>query len=168
MYCTLLIYTLNSPLLDLSDFLGTARLPLQLNTLPLEDRELCASTAIARYRIKTGNSDGSLSALYTAPNTPSFPPLHPSIMDENQSTMALDADDCIARLESGLFDAREQARAQQNTLNNILQLLQRLPALGDSHIPRDTTTASRVPILVIPMSDPTPHVRAHGLKPARS
>jgi hypothetical protein len=44
-------------------------------------------------------------------------------MDENQNPMALNADDHVTRLESGLFDAREQARAQQNTLDNIFQLL---------------------------------------------
>src|ERR1700676_455122 len=80
--------------------------------------------------------------------------------------MALDTDDRVTRLESGLFDAREQARAQQNTLDNILQLLQHLPALGEPHIPGNPTTASRVPIPTTPMSDSTPHVRACGLKPA--
>jgi len=83
-------------------------------------------------------------------------------MDENRNPMALDTDDRVTRLESGLFDAREQARAQQNTLDNILQLLQHLPALGDPHIPGDPTTASRVPIPTTPMSDSTPHVRAQN------
>jgi hypothetical protein len=41
-------------------------------------------------------------------------------MDENRNPMALDADDRVTRLESGLFDVREQARAQQNTLDDIL------------------------------------------------
>jgi hypothetical protein len=44
-------------------------------------------------------------------------------MDENQNPMALDADDRVVRLESKLFNVREQARAQQNTLDNILCLL---------------------------------------------
>ena len=87
-------------------------------------------------------------------------------MDENRNPMALDADDRVARLESGLFDAREQARAQQNTLDDILRLLQRLPTVEDSHIPGDPTAASRVPIPATPTSDSTPHARARGLKPA--
>ena len=80
--------------------------------------------------------------------------------------MALDAEDHVSRLESGLFKVREQARAQQNTLDDIFQLLQCLPALEDSHIPRDPTAASRVPIPVTPTSDSTPHAWACGLKPA--
>jgi len=87
-------------------------------------------------------------------------------MDENRNPMALDADDRVARLESGLFDAREQARAQQNTLDDILRLLQHLPTIEDSHIPGDPTAASRVPIPATPTSDSTPHARARGLKPA--
>src|ERR1700692_4017113 len=80
--------------------------------------------------------------------------------------MALDTDDRVTRLESGLFDAREQARAQQNTLDNILQLLQCLPALGDPHIPGDQTQASSVPLPTTPMPASPPHMRARGLKPA--
>src|SRR5882757_6468133 len=80
--------------------------------------------------------------------------------------MALDADDRVSRLESRLFNAREQARAQQNTLDDILRLLQHLPTVEDSHIPGDPTAASRVPIPATPMSDSTPHARARGLKPA--
>jgi hypothetical protein len=87
-------------------------------------------------------------------------------MDENQNPMALDADDHVTRLESGLFDVREQARAQQNTLDNILQLLQHLPALEDPHIPRNPTAASKVPIPMTLTSDSTPHVKVCGLKPA--
>jgi hypothetical protein len=87
-------------------------------------------------------------------------------MDENRNPMALDANDRVSRLESRLFDAREQARAQQNTLDDILRLLQHLPALEDSHIPGDPTAASRVPILATPTLDSTPHVWARGLKPA--
>jgi hypothetical protein len=32
-------------------------------------------------------------------------------MDENRNPMALNTNDHVARLESGLFDAREQAKA---------------------------------------------------------
>jgi hypothetical protein len=78
--------------------------------------------------------------------------------------MALDTNDCIARLESRLFDVREQAKAQQNTLNDILHLLQHLPALEDSCIPKDLTAASRVLIPTTPISDSTLHVWACGLK----
>jgi hypothetical protein len=86
-------------------------------------------------------------------------------MDENQNTMALDTNNRVARLNSGLSEAREQARVQQNTLDDNLRLLQCLPALGDSHIPGDLTAASRVPILTTPMLDSTPHAQVHGLKP---
>jgi hypothetical protein len=116
--------------------------------------------------LEKSDSEGSSAPLYTAPNTPSSSPLHPIIMDENQNPTALDADDHVTRLESGLFDVREQTRAQQNTLDSILQLLQRLPALEDPHIPGDPTAASRVPIPMTLTSDSTPHAQARGLKPA--
>jgi hypothetical protein len=50
-------------------------------------------------------------------------------MDKSWNLRLLDNDEHVARLKSGLSEAREQARAQQNTLNNILLLLQRLPVL---------------------------------------
>ena len=87
-------------------------------------------------------------------------------MGENRNPMALDADDHVTRLESGLSNTREQAKAQQNTLDSILRLLQHMPVLGDSHIPGDPTATPQVTILVIPMSDSTPHMRACSLKPA--
>jgi hypothetical protein len=59
-------------------------------------------------------------------HSPSSPPLHPITMDKNRNPMALDADEHITRLESGLSEVREQARVQQNTLDDILQILQRL------------------------------------------
>jgi hypothetical protein len=86
-------------------------------------------------------------------------------MDENRNPMALDADDHVTRLKSGLFDVKEQARSQQNTLDDILHLLQCLPTLEDSRISKDLTAASRVPIPVTPTSDSTPLVQACGLKP---
>src|SRR6266853_3515568 len=121
---------------------------------------------IARYGIETSDSKSSSSPLYTAPNTPSPSPLHPIAMDENWNLMASDTDEHVVRLESRLFDVREQARAQQNTLDNILQLLQSLPALGDSHIPGNLTTASKAPIPMSEMSDSTSHAQVRGLKPA--
>ena len=87
-------------------------------------------------------------------------------MEENQNPMALDADGHVTRLESGLSHVREQARVQQNTLDDILQLLQRVPALRNSQRPRDMTIAPEVPILTMPTSDSTPHVWVRGLKPA--
>src|ERR1700683_1692107 len=104
----LYIFPLDPPLLDLSDCLSTARLPLQENTLSLEDWELSASTIIARYGIESSNSECSPSLLYTAPNTPSSSQLHPIVMDENLTQMASDAEDRISRLKSRLSAVREQ------------------------------------------------------------
>jgi hypothetical protein len=44
-------------------------------------------------------------------------------MDENLIQIPTDADDHISRLESGLLQAQEHARVQQNTFDHILQLL---------------------------------------------
>ena len=74
------------------------------------------------------------------------------------------AKDRVSRLESELSKAREQARVQQNTLDHILNLLQRLPIHGTPQAPQDpspalpapTVTASAAPALCEPL---------HGLKP---
>jgi len=87
-------------------------------------------------------------------------------MDDNQNLMALDVDDCITRLKSGLSDAREKSRVQQNTLDDMLWLLQHIHALGDPHIPGDLTTAPQVAIPTILTSDSTPHTWVCSLKPA--
>ena len=84
--------------------------------------------------------------------------------------MALDADECITRLESGLSKVREQARDQQNTLDDIIQLLWRLliaepERLGNlNQIPGALATTLRVPTSITPVPDSSPHVRARGLK----
>jgi hypothetical protein len=78
-------------------------------------------------------------------------------MDENLTQIPSDADDHVSRLKSGLLQAQEHARVQQNTLDHILQLLQRLPSVGDIQIPQNIPAAP---------ADPTPPVRAWGLKPA--
>jgi len=86
--------------------------------------------------------------------------------------MALDADERVTRLESGLSEAREQARVQQNTLDDILQLLRRLPIAeperpgNPNQIPGAPATTPRVPTSMTPVPDSSPHVRARGLKPA--
>ena len=85
--------------------------------------------------------------------------------------MALDADEHIARLEYGLSEAREQARVQQNTLDDILQLLRRLLIVepkrpgNPNQIPGAPATTPRVPTSMTPVPDSSPHVWARGLKP---
>jgi hypothetical protein len=90
--------------------------------------------------------------------------LHPAIMDENLTLIPSDADDRVSRLESGLLQAQEHARVQQNTLDHILQLLQHLPGVGDSRTPQNIPVASKPQPPVTP-ADHTPQVWARGLKP---
>jgi hypothetical protein len=85
-------------------------------------------------------------------------------MDENPTQIPSDADDHISRLESGLLQAQEHARVQQNTLDHILQLLQCLPSIRDTQIPQNIPAAPEPQPPVTP-ADPTPPVRAQGLKP---
>jgi hypothetical protein len=91
--------------------------------------------------------------------------LHPAIMNENPTPIPSDANDCVSRLESRLLQAQEHARVQQNTLDHILQLLQRLPGVGDSWTPQNIPTALE-PQPPVTLADPTPQVQAQGLKPA--
>jgi hypothetical protein len=91
--------------------------------------------------------------------------LHPAIMDKNLTQTPTDADDRVSRLESRLLQAQEHARVQQNTLDHILQLLQCLPSIGDSRTPQNIPAASEPQPPVTP-ADPTPQVRARGLKPS--
>ena len=85
--------------------------------------------------------------------------------------MALDADEHIARLKSGLSEVREQARVQQNTLDDILQLLWKLPIAeperpgNPNQIPRAPAATPRVPTSMTLVPDSSPHVWACGLKP---
>jgi hypothetical protein len=91
--------------------------------------------------------------------------LHPAIMDENLTQIPANADDHISKLESGLLQAQEHARVQQNTLNHILQLLQCLPSTGDAQTPQNIPTTLE-PQPPVTLADPTPPVRAWGLKPS--
>jgi hypothetical protein len=86
-------------------------------------------------------------------------------MDENPTQIPSDADDHVSRLESGLLQAQEHARVQQNTLDHILQLLQHLPSVGDAQTPQNIPAALEPQPPVTP-ADPTPPVRARGLNPA--
>jgi hypothetical protein len=86
-------------------------------------------------------------------------------MDENPTQIPSDADDRVSRLESGLLQAQEHARVQQNTLDHILQLLQRLPSVRDAQTPQNIPAAPEPQPPVTP-ADPTPPVRARGLKPS--
>jgi hypothetical protein len=122
---------------------------------------LCVTT---RYGIDTNNSKCSSSPLYTGPNSPSSSTLLPPIMDKNPTQIPSDADDHVSRLESGLLQAQEHARVQQNTLDHILQLLQCLPSMGNAQTPQNIPAAPESQPLVTP-ADPTPPVRARGLKP---
>jgi hypothetical protein len=85
-------------------------------------------------------------------------------MDENLTQILSDADDRVSRLESGLLQAQEHARVQQNTLDHILQLLQHLPSIRDAQTPQNIPAALEPQPPVTP-ADPTPPVQAWGLKP---
>jgi hypothetical protein len=91
--------------------------------------------------------------------------LHPAIMDENLTQIPSDTDNCISRLESGLLQAQEHARVQQNTLDHILQLLQCLPSVGDSQTPQNIP-ATLEPQPPVTLADHTSQVWARGLRPA--
>ena len=86
-------------------------------------------------------------------------------MDENLTQIPSDADDRVSRLESGLLQAQEHARVQQNTLDHILQLLQCLPSVRDAQTPQNIPAASELQPPTTPV-DSTPQVRARGLKPS--
>ncbi|KIM86281.1 hypothetical protein PILCRDRAFT_4789 [Piloderma croceum F 1598] len=135
-----------------------------------EDWELCALTTIAKYGIEQSDSKCLSSPLYTAPNTPSSSKRNSE--DPEKNPMDSEAEDCVSRLESGLSEAREQARVQQNTLNHILQLLQRLPITGGTQAPQDppvVAAAPTVPALPAPTAAPMAPVLREpscGLKPA--
>src|SRR5882762_3038202 len=89
-------------------------------------------------------------------------------MNKNPAEITSDAVDRVSRLESGLLQIQEQARVHLDALNRLLQLLQRLPGLRESQIPRNAPSAPEVSILVTPESPETyiPNIRACGLKPA--
>jgi Retrotransposon gag protein/Zinc knuckle len=71
--------------------------------------------------------------------------------------------DRISKLESGLSDAREQAKAQQNTLDEILRHIQGLSATRDSQPPVGPPPA--MPRVAIP-TEAEPRAPTRGLKPA--
>jgi hypothetical protein len=110
--------------------------------------------------------------LYTVPNSPSSPPLRPITMNDNQNLMALDTDEHVTKLKSGLSKVREEARVQQNTLDDILQLLWRLPIVeperprNPNQIPGAPATTPRVTTSMTLVLDSSPHLQACGLKPA--
>jgi Retrotransposon gag protein len=107
---------------------------------PFEDWELCAPITIAKYGIDQSDSESSPSPLHTAPNTPSSSKRNSD--DPEKTPMDTEPEDRVSKLESGLSEAREQARAQQNTLDHILQLLQGLQISG---APRDPPPAPSAP-----------------------
>ena len=76
----------------------------------------------------------------------------------------MEAEDRVSRLESGLAEAREQAQIQQNTLDDILQLLQNMPGLKDIRTPENPVMTLRTPAPTDMNS--TLHMQARGLKPA--
>jgi len=55
--------------------------------------------------------------------------------------MDSEPEDRISRLESELSEAKERARVQQNTLDHILTLLQRLPIPEAPQAPQDPPPA---------------------------
>jgi Retrotransposon gag protein/Zinc knuckle len=79
--------------------------------------------------------------------------------------MDSEAEDRVSRLESELSKAREQARVQQNTLDHILNLLQRLPIPGTPQAPQDPSPAPPAP-MVTASAAPAVREPSRGLKPA--
>jgi Zinc knuckle/Retrotransposon gag protein len=79
--------------------------------------------------------------------------------------MDSEPEDRVSRLESGLSEAREQARVQQNTLNHILTLLQQLSIPGVPQAPQDPPPAPPAPTVTAPATS-TPHEPSRRLKPA--
>ncbi len=79
--------------------------------------------------------------------------------------MDSEPEDRVSRLESGLSEAREQARVQQNTLDHILQLVQQLQISGVPQAPQNPPTALPAPTVTAPTA-PTHREPARGLKPA--
>src|ERR1700720_819314 len=84
--------------------------------------------------VRMASSGHSPSPLYTAPNSPSS---IPTTMDNIPTQMTMEAEDRVSRLESGLAEEREQAQIQQNTLDDILQLLQNMPGLKEIRTPEN-------------------------------
>jgi hypothetical protein len=77
-------------------------------------------------------------------------------MDQNLTQIPSDADDRVSRLESGLLQAQEHARVQQNTLDHILQLLQCLPSVRDAQTPQNIPAAPESQPPVTPADPPPP------------
>src|ERR1700720_1577769 len=73
--------------------------------------------------------------------------------------MTMEAEDRVSRLESRLAEAREQAQIQQNTLDDILQLLQNMPGLKEIRTPEN-------PVMTLTDMNSTLHMQAQGLTPA--
>ena len=119
------------------------------------------SNTIARYGIETSDSGRSPSPLYTAPNSPSS---IPTATDNIPTQMTMEAEDRVFRLESRLAEAREQAQIQQNTLDDILQLLQNMPGLKEIRTPENPVMTPRTPAPTDMNS--TLNMQARGLKPA--
>jgi hypothetical protein len=79
--------------------------------------------------------------------------------------MDSEAEDRVSTLESELSKAREQARVQQNTLDHILNLLQRLPIPRTPQAPQGSSLAPPAPMVTAPAA-PALCEPLRGLKPA--
>jgi hypothetical protein len=79
--------------------------------------------------------------------------------------MDSEPEDRISRLESELSEAKERARVQQNTLDHILTLLQRLPIPEAPQAPQDPPPARLAPTITAPTA-PALREPSRGLKPA--
>jgi hypothetical protein len=79
--------------------------------------------------------------------------------------MDSEPEDRISRLESELSEAKERSRVQQNTLDHILTLLQRLPIPGAEQAPQDSAPAPLAPTITAPTA-PAIREPSRGLKPA--
>ncbi|KIM88468.1 hypothetical protein PILCRDRAFT_3448 [Piloderma croceum F 1598] len=129
--------------------------PQQINMnnfrfVPIPENDTTQSTT-EQWMDGKSNLERSSSPLYTAPNTLSSSKRNSEDLEKNP--MDSEAKNCVSRLDSGLSEAREQARVQQNTLNHILQLLQQLPITGGMQAPQDppaVAAAPMVPALPVP------------------
>jgi hypothetical protein len=80
--------------------------------------------------------------------------------------MDSEPEDHISRLKSGLSEVREQARVQQNALDHILTLLQRLPIPGVLQAPQDPPPAPPAPTVAALSTAPALREPSCRLKPA--
>jgi len=115
-------------------------------------------------------STGSTRATQSAHPLPyTLHPTPPPLLSEIPKTQrrlqwTLSQEDRVSRLESGLSEAREQARVQQNTLDHILRVLQGLQVPGALQAPPDPPPVQPAPPVATLVASAT-REPSHRLKP---